>query len=155
MRTQDSFRMTSLIRLWHVVLSFWRQPRSNMAGHHGDCPLAMNGILPTWSSSSALYIILCSRTPRLYCLPSTTLPTDPSAIIPNYIATSRKPASPNLLPITANKLQMVCKTLNRYKAWSKTHSTSSICRVFVMYCAWHSTSYTVDILVAGSWTVGR
>ena len=133
-----------------------------MAGHHGDCPLAINGILPTWSSSSALYIILCSRTPRLYCLPSTTLPTDPSAIISNYIATSRKPASPNLLPITANKLQMVCKTLNRrtmwlnccgcshitsavfaYKAWSKTHSTSSIWRVFVMYCAWQSSFFNM------------
>ena len=70
----------------HVVLSFWRQPRSNMAGHHGDCPLAMNGILPTWSSSSALYIILCSRTPRLYCLPSTTLPTDPCYITQTCIS---------------------------------------------------------------------
>ena len=107
-----------------------------MAGHHGDCPLAMNGILPTWSSSSALFIILCSRTPRLYCLPSTTLPTDPSAIIPNYIATSRKPASPNLLPITANKLQMVCKTLNRRAMWINCCGCSHITSAVFAYKAW-------------------
>ena len=102
MRTQDSFWMTSFRQLWHrsSCSSFILKTTTfNMAGHQGDCPLAMNGILPTWSSLSASYIILCSRTTRLYCLPFTTLPTDPSAIISNSIATSRKPASPNLLPI--------------------------------------------------------
>ena len=82
---------------------------------------------------SASYIILCSWTPRLYCLPSQALPTDPS---------------PNILPLTVNKVQIVWKTPSRrtmwlnccdcfhitsvafaYKTWSKTHITFLWCSV--------------------------
>ena len=145
-----------------------------MADHQGDCPLAMKGIIFT-GSSLVLHLLFCA-VEHHGCIVCHLVhrKTDPSAIIPDSIAASRKPAFPNLSPITANKVQMVWKTPSRrtmwlnccgcfhitsaafaYKAWSKTLITLWKWRVFVMFCAWHRSSYTVNMLVAGPWIVGR
>ena len=120
-----------------------------------------------------LYTHFCAVTAWLYCFPSSTPFTEPSATIWDSIKISLKPASPNLFPVTYSILQIVwyVPLLNRmfekrcsfpatshplaYKAWSITTTIVSRDSLLLISSDWFNISKTVVKFGPGASMVER
>ena len=86
-----------------TIVSAWVRLSFSFSPNHASKPAHARRM-------SASYISLCSLIARLYFRPSNTPAIKPSAITPDYTATSLNPASPKRFPIIASIVHIVWKT---------------------------------------------